>query len=682
MKLKKYLPAILFLASVIILYITSYPSIGWWDSGITAANAVNLSIPDPGSSILYIILGKFFTIIFFFLPKIKAVTLVSIFSTAGASVFLYYTMIEIIDNLKRNSSAAFKIPVSFFTALSLPFLYSIWIESNVSRIYSLGLFITSVLIFCSLKVWFSEDEHLKTKYFLLIIFLITVDYAAHRLNMPFIPVILLLLLIPLRRQILNYKFWLVIILLVAVGLSIHLYLFIRSVQNPPFYMDKISLFKELIGWITMKRYGESNFSIIFNRRAPFWSYQVNFMYLRYFIWNFGGTNGGNIFGIFAFFPLALGIVGFIYSLFKRIKLWTLIAIIFLFFSFGLIVYANIRAGFNEIREIDRLFLPSFFIFLLWCGTGLYLLAELISRLLTKINGSTSAVIFSVIAFAILPLNLLVTNWKACDNSDFYFPGDFAYNILSGCRKNAVVFTNGDNDTFSLMYLQSVEGYRKDVSVVNLPLLNTKFYVNENYNSKNGFKVDSVFLKGNVLPKKIEQPVKIILPFPGNLKMNLPPDTLKVIYGGRDFGKIKGMLIQDQVLISFLENNKWKRPVYFSSTVSQDNLLGLQNYLENEGMVMKLVPQKGDTINSSLMENNLLHVYKFRNYNNPAQFISAENSAISIGKMYRHIFFNLIDYYLKKDDKTKAKEIYNFMEDKLPDWRFHDKAIKHFPGLKE
>ena len=87
---KKYLPWFLFIFSTVVLYITSYPTIGWWDSSIYAANAYNLSIPDPGGSILFVILGKLFTYIFFFLPAIKAITLVSIASTSAASVFFYY----------------------------------------------------------------------------------------------------------------------------------------------------------------------------------------------------------------------------------------------------------------------------------------------------------------------------------------------------------------------------------------------------------------------------------------------------------------------------------------------------------------------------------------------------------------------------------------------------------------
>ena len=150
--LKKHLPWFIFILSLIVLYLSSYPAIGWWDSSINAANAYDLSIPDPGGSILYVILGRLFTILFFFLPAIKAITLVSIVSTSAASVFFYYCMIEVLNNFNKSSESS-KIIASFFTALSLPLLFSIWSESNVSRVYSLGLLLASIILLCALKIW-------------------------------------------------------------------------------------------------------------------------------------------------------------------------------------------------------------------------------------------------------------------------------------------------------------------------------------------------------------------------------------------------------------------------------------------------------------------------------------------------------------------------------------------------
>ncbi|MGD1007972.1 MAG: DUF2723 domain-containing protein [Ignavibacteriaceae bacterium] len=669
--LKKHLPWFIFILSLIVLYLSSYPAIGWWDSSINAANAYDLSIPDPGGSILYVILGRLFTILFFFLPAIKAITLVSIVSTSAASVFFYYCMIEVLNNFNKSSESS-KIIASFFTALSLPLLFSIWSESNVSRVYSLGLLLASIILLCALKIWLTGDEKKKAKLFLLIIFLIALDYTAHRLNMPFIPVIILLLAFPLRKHLSGIRFWLLLILVAAAGLSIHIFLLVRSMQTPPFRMDDIKSFRDLISWINMVRYGESNLSMIFQRRAPFWDYQIKFMYLRYFGWNFLGTNSQGILRYFVFLPFILGIAGFIYSFIKKIKVWTLISIIFLLFSFGLIVYANIQGGFDKTREIDRLFIPSFMIFLLWVGIGLFLLTEGISKILAKLKYNTSIIILSAACFFVLPLNLFLTNLKGCYKSKFYFPEDFAYNILSSCEKNAVLFTNGDNDTFPLLYLQSVEGYRTDVSVANVSLLNTEFFVNELVHDNNGFKIDTSFPNSKESgPALLKQPVEILLPYSSrSIGGKIEKDTLRVTYKGRSFGDTKFLLTQDKVILSFLKNNIWKRPVYFCTTVNPDNLLGLDNYLRDEGIVNKLVPVKSDSIAPSVLEYNLIHKYMYRSFNDSTVVI--DNATKNIFNIFRIQFSKLILFYKNNGNKSKAKEIFDFMQEKLPEWRFTGK----------
>ncbi len=679
--IKKYLPLFLFFISLIVLYFSSYPAIGWWDSGIYAANANNLSIPDPGGSILYIILGRLLTIIFFFLPTIKAITLVSIISTSAAAVFFYYSMIEVLNNFKRLPEQS-RIIASFFTALALPFLFSIWSESNVSRVYTLGLLLTSIILLCTLRLWFAEEEKEKVKLFLLIIFLLSIDFAAHRLSMPFIPVILLLLAFPLRKHLFEIKFWLPTLLVAALGLSINVFVLVRSINNPPFHMDEIRSFSDLIFWINMRRYGQSNLSMIFHRQAPFWDYQVKFMYLRYFEWNFMGKNGAGFLRVITFFPFILGLAGFIYSLINKIKAWTLISIIFLLFSFGLIIYANIQNGFDHTREIDRLFIPSFMIFLVWVGIGLSVLSDGLLSILEKIIPNTSVIIVSVICFLVLPINLFYVNRKDCDKSKYYFPVDFAYNLLSSCEKNAVLFTNGDNDTFPLWYLQSVEGYRTDVSVANASLLNTDFFVNELKHDNNGFIIDSLYPNTKEFdPSLLKKPVEILLPFSYQLPGGkIEKDTLCSTYIGRNFGDRKFWLSQDKVILSFLKNNNWRRPVYFSSTLDQDNLLGLNDYLRYEGIVSRLVPIKADSISPTILELNLMHKYRYRSFNDRA--VPIDNITKDIFMNFRIAFYKLILYYKQRGNKSKAKEVFDFMQNKLPAWRFTKKENKLLNELAE
>ncbi len=677
MFIKKFAPWVLFILTFLLLYLTSSPSIGWWNSGGDVICAYSLGIPDPGGSILYVLIGKVFSLLFFFLPTVKAITLVSIVSTGLAAVFLYYSLLIVFKELPTGLNEEGRIITSFFTALSLPFLYSIWIESTTPQVYVLGLLLTSVLIYCSIKIWFSNDEKEKTNLIFLISFLIGLDFTAHRLNTPYIPIIILLLAFPLRSQLVKVRFWLILIAMYLAGFSFNFYLLIRSPMHPAYAMDNIQNLSQLYAWIDMKRFGESNLANIFNRKGPFWSYQIDHMYLRYLGWNFLGLQGdGTIFNklYLSFIPLLLGIIGFLYSLIRKFKLWILIFTIFLFYSFGLVVYSNIRYGF--FREIDRLFIPSFFIFMIFTGIGLYFLSHLIYNFFISRNFAKSKIILiiSIVGFIILPLNIILTNLYKCNRSAFTFPEDFAYNLLSGCKQNGILFTNGDNDTYPLWYLQNVEGFRNDVAVVNLSLLNTDFYIAQLQRKYKFFPEGSEVLNpGKFAPSHIDSTISVNIVSSTLVKPNNKKDSISVKYTGRNFGKKRGLLPQDKALISLLENNAWQRPVYFSVTASQDNLIGLNDYLGTAGMIRELLPVKGHSLLPGQLKNNLLSKFRFRNFNNRSVYV--DKTTADLYSNYTFLFLRLCDYFLKNGDKKAARSIFNTMESKLPSWRFSEEQNK-------
>ena len=100
----------------------------------------------------------------------------------------------------------------------------------------LGLLLTGILVYCSIRIWFSVDEKEKVRLIYLIVFVLGIDFAAHRLNTPFIPVVLLLLLFPLRKELKRIRFWLILIGLYLLGFSLNLFVLIRSQYHPAFAM--------------------------------------------------------------------------------------------------------------------------------------------------------------------------------------------------------------------------------------------------------------------------------------------------------------------------------------------------------------------------------------------------------------------------------------------------------------
>lgn len=245
----------------------------------------------------------------------------------------------------------------------------------------------------------------------------------------------------------------------------------------------------------------------------FFDYQLNFMYFRYFMWNFSGrqndiqgygdmSNGNWITGIgfldemlgrgpqgnlppsiaenkghnaYFMLPLILGILGIAFQLTRGKKGEQQFLVTFmLFFMTGIAIIIYLNQQPEEPRERDYAYAGSFYAFCIWIGFGVAFLWNLLKKKLPELP---AAVIASV-ASLFVPIQMASQNWDDHDRSNRYTMRDFGQNYLVGCEPNAIVFTMGDNDTFPLWYAQEVEGYRTDVRVCNLSYLQTDWYVDQ------------------------------------------------------------------------------------------------------------------------------------------------------------------------------------------------------------
>ncbi len=244
----------------------------------------------------------------------------------------------------------------------------------------------------------------------------------------------------------------------------------------------------------------------------FIDYQVNFMYWRYFMWNFAGRqndiqgNGDAAYGnwitgfdfidnmlvgdqtllptdlkenkgrnMFFMMPLLLGLLGLFFQLYSGKKgLESFWVVFFLFFMTGLAIVIYLNQTPYQPRERDYAYAGSFYAFAIWIGLGVAAIYKLLSK---KINPTLSAGIAAVISL-IVPIQMVSQTWDDHDRSGRYTCRDFGKNYLTSVDENGIIFTNGDNDTFPLWYAQETEGYRTDVRVCNLSYLQTDWYVNQ------------------------------------------------------------------------------------------------------------------------------------------------------------------------------------------------------------
>src|SRR5574344_1670647 len=418
----------------------------------------------------------------------------------------------------------------------------------------------------------------------------------------------------------------------------------------------------------------------------FFSYQMHWMYWRYFMWNFAGrqndiqgfgnsVHGNWISGIapldnsrlgnqdllpeylkenkahnsYFMLPLLLGLIGLAFHFMKDQKNAFVVLLLFVLTGIAIVVYLNQAP--DQPRERDYAYAASCFAFTIWIGLGVTALFSLFKKIIK--NSPISATLAFVLCIPV-PLRMASENWDDHDRSNRYVCHDFGRNYLETCAPNAILFTFGDNDTFSVWYAQEVEGIRPDVKVCCLPYLNSDWYINQ---------MKSKYYEADPMPLSIQDDKYIsstrdVQYFRGQGKSNkyisLPAlikeltentavtyenesiyvydnrnyyikvDKDAVVASGtvapEDIDKIDtlikvkmntgNILKNELVILDFINKNNWERPIYFTGSNSR-SLCGLDNYLQNEGFAYRLVPIKSDKsarINTDVLYNNMINKY--------------------------------------------------------------------------
>ena len=243
----------------------------------------------------------------------------------------------------------------------------------------------------------------------------------------------------------------------------------------------------------------------------FIDYQCNWMYWRYFMWNFvgrqndiesqGELNHGNwLSGIsfidnarlgdqdnipacmknpgrttYYFLPLILGLIGLFWLLKRDLKQSWIIFLLFFLTGLAIVIYLNQTP--NQPRERDYSYAGSFYAFAIWIGFGVIAIIDWINKLMKKQTMATVAVV-GLVCFLAVPCVLAANGWEEHNRSGKTSAHDWARNYLAQLPPNAVIFTRGDNDTFPLWYIQEVEGFRTDVRVCNYMLSSGYWYVHQ------------------------------------------------------------------------------------------------------------------------------------------------------------------------------------------------------------
>lgn len=243
--------------------------------------------------------------------------------------------------------------------------------------------------------------------------------------------------------------------------------------------------------------------------------------------------------------------------------------------------------------------------------------------------------------------------------------EYNRNVLATCEEGAILFTNGDNDTFPMWFLQMVEGYRKDVTIINTSLLNISWYIRQ-------IKSSYPFGSNNAIFNLSEAEIDSLTPIHWqDTEFELPEKGIttrnrKMIWIVKPTIENIGIRTQDQVMLEILKANIEDRPIYFSSTLSKENRLGLDYYLRCDGLAYCLSFDKSEKF-PEVLSNNIFKVYSFKELED--EYTKYSKDIISLIQNYRFSLAILSWFWYENEDKDKAKEILEKMFEMFPEESF-------------
>lgn len=452
------------------------------------------------------------------------------------------------------------------------------------------------------------------------------------------------------------------------------------------------------------------------------SYQLGYMYFRYFLWNFAGRESdvqgsdwlrpwdarrvaaqpryeNRARNQYWAIPLVLGVVGLVVQ--QRTDRKGFAINLFFFLLTGVILVLYLNSPPSEPRERDYIYVGSYMAFALWVGLGMLALARILPR-------RVALALVSMLALA-MPAWMAWQNWDDHDRTGRTFQMANARNVLDSCAPGAILFTGGDNDTFPLWYLQDVEGFRTDVRVVVLSYFNTDWYVNQlrrSYYDSPPFALtltekdylqyginDVLYIRPSVkgaidLEKYLqllhEEHPALRVQSGGGDAYNIVPSSfvrLSVDTAGmmHQAGytplpavtfKVKGSYMTKNTLafLDVVASNHWKRPVYFNFTSLHSLDLELTEHVIQEGQVYRLAPieQAGEepVVDTQLAYRNLIERADYTNLADANVYFNTEDYQARMIAPVRMSVNALAITLLRQGDRDRANNVLQAALDRL------------------
>jgi len=681
--------AAVFAVTQTVYLLTMNLSCPFWDSGEFISTSYILGIPHPPGTPLYVLIGRLFTL-FPIGTVASRVNFLSALSSALVALFSYLIIVDFAGRLRRREGDAIDrwlaiaggAAGAFFIAFSRTF----WDNAIEAEVYALSSLVMVLCVWLVLK-WERSGESAETRnhgFLLLIGYLLFVAIGIHMGSMLVAPALFLyvLLIAPqtiFNRQFLgtvgvaalaaalfliaraagaaagfalllgtlafavfvawkwqslgrrNLAFW--AIALAVTGLTVQLYLMVRAHLAPAINEADPGSWQNL--WLVLSRDQYKPPNPFLTRQA---SYAVQFSKHFFRYWKDQFDLGIRPEWFSMLLPYALGGLGAVMQALRDRRRFLLAATLLFFSSVFLVFYLNFKA--DEVRDRDYFFVSGYHFFGLWIGLGVTALARWLRGEPQEVDGvrrePPGGRLFGLgaaglmVALSFFPL---AHGWYKHDRSDFLVARDYAYNMLQPLEQGAILFTNGDNDTFPLWYLQEVEGIRKDVRVVNLSLLNTHWYIRQIRDSEPRVRV-------SLTEKEIDSLQGVML----------PDGTI--------------VWVKDVMVHHILEENP-ERPTYLAVTVPDE--MGLEKRLVMEGLVFRIVAEEGEAERCDIPTTwrNLREVFMYRGLLDEQGYFDAriykDENAVKLIQNYVAAYVRLAHAHLRQNEDARAMEALDYAQ---------------------
>lgn len=752
-KLNTIVAWIIFAVALVVYLLTQARSLSFWDSGEYATCISILGVPHPPGNPFYILFGRALVSLFGgFIPHAQIAAFISVLTSAFAVMFTYLITVQLTSMFKiKYWEAIFGgVIAALFTAFSFTF----WMNAVEAEVYSGLVFFVNFIIWLTLY-WVQRSRDLnRQNILLLIVYLFFIGFCVHQTALQIAPAILFIVVYPLLlgsvkkgnfwtkfigygaaliisylifgaigrslnidafdqmgfalcilvlmvielKDVFDKRLWYLAAILIVIGISSHVYLPIRAADDPFINLADPSTSERFDDYIQRRQYKPEQVTSMFDRRGNLITHQLGYHFLRYFGWQWFNAdrinswvniNKGLIKGLGGLLVLFLGLFGAVFHHRKNKHSFNYFLAIMICTTILMVFVMNLSSA--EVRDRDYFYVVAYNMWAIWMGIGALGLIHFFKDKVGRI------VLASLLL--ILPVLNMASQYYVHDRSKEYIALDYGVNFLNTLEENAIIFTNGDNDTYPIWYAQAVEdpmaeehmhpardvfptdaseaaiqqamdykathikGIRQDVTVANLSLLNTGWYMRQ-LRDREGVIINLTEEEIDSLDDREE----------GSFQRYLWKDSVTYDAGDPE-GRMRFTIDyydnyqnretqggfyprrgSDFSVIQIVKDNFGKRPIYFAVTCESN--VGFDDYLRNVGMASRLVHTRAEDpasqqIDIDRLTKNIDEVYKYRSIFDDSVYKDENMGRLVMN--YGSGYARAAVHYTKQGDFAKAEK---------------------------